>query len=70
MMHYDGRRWLESVLLAPVSHDSPSDEKVARWRLNVPNCHSLTYLLININQGRNTLLVGTTSGSGGITAES
>ena len=28
----DGRRWLESVLLARVSHDSPSDEKVASHR--------------------------------------
>ena len=28
----DGRRWLESVLLARVSHDSPSDENVASQR--------------------------------------
>jgi len=59
----DGQKWLESVLLARVSDDSPSDEKVASQRPLLPQSYF-------INQERNTLSVGTTSSSGGILGKS
>lgn len=56
----DGRKWLESVLLARVSDDSPPDDKVTSQRVQ-------SYF---INQERNTLAVGATSGSGVISGKS
>lgn len=59
----DGQKWLESVLLARVSDDSPPDDKVVSQRPSLPQSYF-------INQERNTLSVGATSGSAGILGKS